>query len=53
MTLFKYQEKKLKEAKAIHSICEGLLLVLDKEFYDDNLGLIEEGGNNVCNTLIL
>lgn len=53
VTLFKYQEKKLKEAKAIHSICEGLLLVLDKEFYDDNLGLIEEGGNNVCNTLIL
>lgn len=53
VSLFKYQEKKLKEAKGIYSICEGLLLVLDEEFYDDNLGLIEEGGNNVCNTLIL
>ena len=54
VSIFSYQRKRLFEAAAITSIGNGQILILDKNYYNENTGIIIPGeGEEICDTLIL
>ena len=54
VSVYKYQLHKLYEAHAVNEVGETGLLTLDKNYYDDIIGIIlKKEGESVCDTLIL
>lgn len=55
VSLYAYQKKKLEECRALIPLANGLMLGLDKNYYDSRTGLSTkaEKEGNICNTLIL
>lgn len=56
VSLYAYQKKKLEEYHALIPLANGMMLGLDKHYYNSQTGLstdAEQEVNNVCNTLIL
>lgn len=56
VSLYAYQKKKLEEYHALIPLAKGMMLGLDKNYYNSRTGLsldAEKEETNVCNTLIL
>ena len=54
VSVFSYQLERLSECGAIISVSDGQLLILNKEYYDNNTGIkIPKKGEKIWNTLIL
>lgn len=53
VSLFKYQFDRLYNSKAIYEIVNSGIYALEKKYYDDTLGVYENGGDAECDILIL
>jgi len=53
VTVYDYQFKKLMDLGAIHEICKTGIYTLDKNYYDDIIGLKNEKGEDVWNFLMV
>ena len=54
VSVFSYQFERLSECGAITSVGDGHIMVLDKNYYNNNTGIIiPKKGEEICDTLIL
>lgn len=54
VSVFSYQLERLYECAAITRVGDGQILVLDKNYYSNNTGIIiPKKGEEICDTLIL
>lgn len=54
VSVFSYQLEKLYECAAITPVGDGQILLLDKNYYSSNTGIIiPKEGEKICDTLIL
>lgn len=54
VSVFSYQLERLSECAAITAVGDGQILVLDKNYYSNNTGIIiPKKGEEICDTLIL
>ena len=54
VSVFSYQLERLYECAAITRVGDGQILVLDKNYYSNNTGIIiPKKGAEICDTLIL